>query len=202
MWCSGNGHKELVSGCGSDQSLPSAVLFEGAPTIALAHPGTSLEEPAEEVFCKTIPQKQLQSNQDSGVASKNPSAADEKDASNSMLASLPTFYNPNNVVRKGSSSSFIGSSKSGARRHGHQNCHCSRQEFQDPEGSLTETSSSSSSAFNRPSSSSAITDHSLGKQPHKQPVHPSTGLSKSGAPCLPRIALQSEVHLLAITTTT
>ncbi|KAI1700867.1 hypothetical protein Ddc_17899 [Ditylenchus destructor] len=50
--CSGE-RSSYVGGCGSDQSLPSAVLYEGAPTIALAHPGTSDEDEYSPPFRNT-----------------------------------------------------------------------------------------------------------------------------------------------------
>lgn len=45
-------------GCGSDQSLPSAVLYEGAPTIQLAHPGSYEQDPV--VDCYRLPEQPRQ----------------------------------------------------------------------------------------------------------------------------------------------
>ncbi|KAI1702407.1 protein kinase domain-containing protein [Ditylenchus destructor] len=131
--CTGE-RSTYVGGCGSDQSLPSAVLYEGAPTIAVAHPGTSDEDEYSSPFRNTLaqPKKPKAVQQDSGIGSKNPSQNNDETGSKANANNNPT------------------TSVSGTQT---ESCH-----GQNP-------------GFARPQCPNGN---------HRAPVHPASGLSKSG----------------------
>lgn len=121
-----SGHCPCCSGTGisSDQSLPSAVLYEGAPTIALPHPSSG-DEPVNDPFAPlwmSRPKRAKKSAKKTSTATASSSNADTPTPMDvSDDGGTPTAPSTHN--RKGSLTAIGGSNQRFQPPHHHHCCH-------------------------------------------------------------------------------